>query len=163
MSEILDELLIPDINYDDLKDDLLVATGIGKNGDDSKLRVAYNAASRYANGLIAGAQVDQRRFRAVLSTSLFEMTILRFNRLEEEGMKSREQDGESITWSGQMYEPWDEKLKSVVIDNEATGWIVTMYTADEYSTSETYETYHPFFGSNVWTWQNDGEPWRTIS
>jgi hypothetical protein len=153
---------IEQINYKDLEADLRIATGIG-DGDDSKLKVAYTAASRYAFGLIAGAQVDKVKFIAVLATSLYEMTILRFNRFEEEGMKSREQDGESITWSSTMYEPWDAKLQSVIVNEQSAGWIVRTYGTDDYKSSETYETYHPFFGNSVWTWQNDGEPWRTIS
>lgn len=154
---------IKEVNYKDLEADLREATGI-KDGDDSKLKVAYNAASRYANGILQGGQVNPQKLIAILATSLFEMTVLRFNRLEQEGIKQVSQDGESITWSDNMYSPWDNKLKAALIDENASGWIVRTYTTTEYDggNTATYETYHPFFGSNMWFWQNDGEPYRVL-
>lgn len=152
---------IQTIQYADLEADLRIATGI-RDGDDSDLKTAYNAASRYANGIIAGSQVNPTKFLAVLATSLFEMAILRFNRLSHEGEKAHENDGESITWLHDMYAPWDDKLASVIIDDEATGWTVKVFSEDDMTDTATYEVFTPMFGlGNVWFWQNDAEPYRT--
>ncbi|GFH39847.1 phage head-tail connector protein [Lactococcus insecticola] len=146
---------ITPINYDAIKDDLMLIVGIDDGEDDSQLRQAYRLASGYLYALVAGEEVDTVKFEALAATALSESAVYRFNRLSEEGMSQRTQDGESITWESDPMEKWAEAIKAT-IRNKIINWkLIMVSTIDQ---NERYDLGYrvPLLANGTWYYTNTG-------
>ena len=142
---------ITEISYDTLKSSLLILTGVDKDNDEL-LHEAYDIASDWISGRVRGREVNENSFLSVARRIIKEYTIYRFNRVSEEGLSSREQDGESITWDKDYLKQFEEDLENVIISG-GDGWTLTVMSQRQSTAWRTGHTATPLFYKGVtWLW-----------
>ncbi|WP_086348782.1 phage head-tail connector protein [Candidatus Enterococcus clewellii] len=143
------------INYADVRAELLTLTGVAdEEGADDQLEQAYKLASGYLYSLVAGEEVDTVKFEALSRIALIESAVYRFNRLSEEGMSSRTQDGESITWEADPLSKWEDKIKDT-IKNKVKHWkLIMASTRDDTNTRMDLGYRVPLLANGTWYYTN---------
>lgn len=145
---------ITEISYETLKKSLCTLTGVSESEDDL-LREAYNITSDWISGRIRGREVDENSFLAVARRVIKEYTIYRFNRISEEGLTSRQQDGETVTWDTKYLNQFEDDLESVIV-SAGDGWSITVLSQRENTVWNEGHTSTPLFYNGVtWIWSEN--------
>ncbi|OJG97179.1 hypothetical protein RV18_GL001044 [Enterococcus termitis] len=138
-----------------MRSELLTLTGVSDTqGADKQLEEAYKLASGYLYSFIAGEEVDSVKFEALARIALIESAVYRFNRLSEEGMQQRSQDGESITWEKDPMDKWVNKIKDV-IQGKVQNWCLIM-ASTRGAGRQRYDLGYrvPLLANGIWYYTN---------
>jgi len=145
---------IEDISYTTLKSSLCTLTGVAED-KDKLLHAAYDITSDWISGRIRGREVDENAFLAVARRIIKEYTIYRFNRVSEEGLTSRQQDGESVTWDTNYLSQFENDLESV-IKSAGDGWSVIVMNQQQSTAWKEGHTATPlFYLGTTWIWSDN--------
>lgn len=137
------------ISYDDLKSSLIVITGVEEDSDE-QLRTAFEVSSNRLYALIADEEVNKKKFEAIMHVALFEMTVYRFNRISEEGMKSTGQKEEHIVWEEDPYKNFEQKIKDTIKSSFEGYEIRYSGSGNGVNRSNPYEYVTPIYSNMDW-------------